>query len=38
MTVELFEYDHSEFISGVDFVGAASFMDFAGEADVCLFI
>ena len=38
MTVELFEYDHSEFIGGVDFVGAASFMDFAGEADVCLFI
>src|SRR5512146_2317204 len=38
MTVELFGYDHSEFISGVDFVGAASFMEFAGEADVCLFI
>ena len=38
MTVELFEYDHSDFIGGIDFVGAASFMDFAGEADVCLFI
>lgn len=38
MTVELFEYDHSEFIGGVDFVGAASFMEFAGECDVCLFI
>ncbi len=38
MTVELFEYEHSDFIGGIDFVGAASFMDFAGEADVCLFI
>ena len=38
MTVDLFEFDKSEFIDGLDFVGAASFMEFAGEADVCLFI
>jgi len=38
MTVDLFEFDKSEFIGGIDFVGAASFMEFAGEADVCLFI
>jgi peroxiredoxin family protein len=38
MTVDLFEFDKNNFISGVDYVGAASFMEFAGEADVCLFI
>jgi len=38
MTVDLFEFDKSEFIGGIDFVGAASFMEFAGESDVCLFI
>ena len=38
MTVDLFEFEKSEFIDGLDFVGAASFMEFAGEADVCLFI
>ncbi len=38
MTVDLFEFDKADFIDGLDFVGAASFMEFAGEADVCLFI
>jgi len=38
MTVDLFEFDKADFIEGVDYVGAASFMEFAGEADVCLFI
>ena len=38
MTVDLFEFDKAEFIGGIDYVGAASFMEFAGEADVCLFI
>jgi peroxiredoxin family protein len=38
MTVDLFEFDKENFIGGVDYVGAASFMEFAGEADVCLFI
>lgn len=38
MTVDLFEFEKSDFIDGLDFVGAASFMEFAGEADVCLFI
>ncbi len=38
MTVDLFEFDKKDFIDGIDFVGAASFMEFAGEADVCLFI
>jgi peroxiredoxin family protein len=38
MTVELFGFEHSDFIDGLDFVGAASFFEFAGETDICLFI
>lgn len=38
MTVELFGFSHDDFISGLDFVGAASFFEFAGETDICLFI
>jgi peroxiredoxin family protein len=38
MTVDLFDFKTSEFIDGVTFGGAATFMQFAGEADVCLFI
>jgi peroxiredoxin family protein len=38
MTVELFDFEHSDFIDGIDFVGAASFFDFAGETDICLYI
>jgi peroxiredoxin family protein len=38
MTVDLFEFDKKDFIEGVEYGGAASFLKFAGEADVCLFI
>ena len=38
MTVELFGFDHSDFIGGLDYVGAATFFEFAGESDICLFI
>jgi len=38
MTVDLFEFKTSEFITGVEYGGAAMFMQFAGESDVCLFI
>jgi hypothetical protein len=38
MTVDLFEFDKSEFIDGVEWGGAAMFMGFAGETDVCLFV
>jgi peroxiredoxin family protein len=38
MTVELFGFKHSDFIDGLEFVGAATFFEFAGETDVCLFI
>ncbi|MBN8487344.1 MAG: DsrE/DsrF/DrsH-like family protein [Burkholderiales bacterium] len=38
MTVDLFEFKTSEFIDGIEYGGAATFMKFAGETDVCLFI
>ena len=38
MTVELFGFEHSDFIDGLEFGGAATFFEFAGETDVCLFM
>jgi peroxiredoxin family protein len=38
MTIDLFEFKKSEFIEGIEYGGAASFLEFAGEADVSLFI
>ncbi|MEN8131116.1 MAG: DsrE/DsrF/DrsH-like family protein [Pseudomonadota bacterium] len=38
MTVDLFDMDTSEFIDGVEYGGAATFFEFAGESDICLFI
>ncbi|MBI4938354.1 MAG: DsrE/DsrF/DrsH-like family protein [Nitrosomonadales bacterium] len=38
MTVDLFDFDKSEFIDGIEYGGAAMFMEFAGETDICLFV
>ena len=38
MTVELFNLDHGDFIDGLEYGGAATFFEFAGETDICLFI
>ena len=38
MTVELFGFSHDDFIPGLDYVGAASFLPFAQKADVSLFM
>lgn len=38
MTVELFGFEHSDFLDGIEYGGAASFFEFAGESDICLFI
>ncbi|MCX8086659.1 MAG: DsrE/DsrF/DrsH-like family protein [Rhodocyclaceae bacterium] len=38
MTVELFGFTHEDFIEGMDYVGAASFLPVAQKADVNLFI
>ena len=38
MTVDLFDMDSSNFIDGVELGGAATLFEFAGDADVTLFI
>jgi len=38
MTVDLFEFSTSEFIDGIEYGGAATFFEFAGQADINLFI
>ncbi len=38
MTVDLFEFNTADFIEGVEYGGAATFFEFAGESDICLFI
>ena len=38
MTVDLFEMNPKEFIDGIEFGGAATFFEFAGEADIVLYI
>ncbi|WP_058553474.1 DsrE/DsrF/DrsH-like family protein [Thiohalocapsa sp. ML1] len=38
MTVDLFDMDTAEFIDGIEYAGAASFFEFAGDSDICLYI
>ena len=38
MTVDLFDMNPSEFIDDIDYAGATTFFEFAGESDVNLFI
>ena len=38
MTVDLFDFKKTDFIDGIDYGGAATFLQFAGDTDVCLFI
>lgn len=38
MTVDLFDMDQKDFIDGVEYAGASSFFEFAGESDICLYI
>lgn len=38
MTVDLFDMNPKEFIEGVEFGGAATFFEFAGQSDICLYI
>lgn len=38
MTVDLFDFKTSDFIEGIDYGGAAMFLEYAGDADICLFI
>ncbi len=38
MTVDLFDYQQSEFIDGIEYGGATTFLEFAGTSDICLYI
>jgi peroxiredoxin family protein len=38
MTMEVFGFDKSEFIDGVDYGGAATFLEYAADANMSLFI
>ena len=38
MTVDLFDLSRDDLIDGIDYVGASSFLGFAGEADISLYI
>ncbi len=38
MTVDLFDMNKSDLLDGLDFVGAATFFEFAGDADITLYI
>ena len=38
MTVDLFDFKNSDFMDGIEFGGAATFLGFAGDSDICLFV
>jgi peroxiredoxin family protein len=38
MTVDLFEFQPGDFIDGIEFGGATTFLDFASTADIQLYI
>jgi len=38
MTIDLFEFDKTEFIDGIEYGGAAMFLEVAGGADITLFV
>jgi peroxiredoxin family protein len=38
MTVDLFDMKQADFIDGIDYGGAATFFEFAGESDITLYI
>ncbi len=38
MTVDLFDFDRSDFIDQAEYGGAATFLGFAGETDICLYV
>lgn len=38
MTVDLFDMSPSMFIDNIEYGGAATFFEFAGESDICLYV
>ena len=37
MSIDLFDFDRGDLIDAIELGGAATFMGFAGDADICLF-
>jgi peroxiredoxin family protein len=38
MTVDLFDMNPAAFIDGIEYGGASTFFEFAGQSDICLYI
>ena len=38
MTVDLFDFSPQDLIDGIEYGGAAMFLAFAGDSDICLYI
>lgn len=38
MTVDLFDFSTSDLIDGIEYGGAAMFLEFAGDTDICLYM
>ena len=38
MTVDLFDFNNEDFLDGITYGGAATFLEFAGESDISLYI
>ena len=38
MTVDLFDFDKGDFIEAAEFGGAATFIGFAADSDICLYV
>jgi peroxiredoxin family protein len=38
MTVDLFDFKREDFIDGIEYGGASTFFEFAGNTDICLFV
>jgi peroxiredoxin family protein len=38
MTVDLFDFEHADFVDGISPGGAATFLEFASDADITLYI
>jgi peroxiredoxin family protein len=38
MTVDMFDFDKNQFLEGINYAGAASFLEFASDADTTLYM
>ncbi|MDH4274349.1 MAG: DsrE/DsrF/DrsH-like family protein [Gammaproteobacteria bacterium] len=38
MTVDLFDFKHSDLLDGIDYGGAATFLEFAGQSDIAMYM